>query len=76
LHTDSIGVYDNFFDLGGDSLACIEVMSAVLESLNVELTAQHIFECENLEALAQRVDILPNAESPELGGHDGHEYLE
>jgi acyl carrier protein len=55
---EAVGIGDNFFEIGGDSLGCIEIITAVWEMMSVDLPAQDVFECENLEALAQRIDAI------------------
>jgi acyl-coenzyme A synthetase/AMP-(fatty) acid ligase len=55
LHIDRIGVNDNFFNLGGHSLLATRVLSRILDSLNVELSLQAIFDTPTIEGLAVAV---------------------
>ncbi len=58
LNVEKISVYDNFFDLGGHSLAATRVVSRINETFNINLPLIHIFEDPTVETLARWVDIL------------------
>jgi amino acid adenylation domain-containing protein/FkbH-like protein len=47
-----IGLKDNFIELGGHSLAAIQVISRLRESINVALPLSCVFEAPTVEALA------------------------
>ena len=50
-----IGPYDNFFDLGGDSLLLIEVHSELQKQLSREVNLMDLFEVTTVRALAGRL---------------------
>ncbi|MBL4658905.1 MAG: non-ribosomal peptide synthase/polyketide synthase, partial [Alcanivoracaceae bacterium] len=52
--TDSISADANFFTLGGDSILSIQVVSRALEA-GLKVTIKHIFEHQNIRALAPHV---------------------
>ncbi len=52
LHRDRIGVDDNFFMLGGDSLQATRVVSRIRAKIPVELTVQDIFLDPTIRTLA------------------------
>jgi thioesterase domain-containing protein len=54
LSIDAIGLDDDFFDLGGDSLAVEEVLS-VLATIGPDLQSSVFIEAPTVEALARRV---------------------
>jgi len=56
LGIDRIGVYDNFFDLGGDSIISIQVVSH-LKRKGLEIKPRHIFEHQCIAELAQVAEV-------------------
>jgi amino acid adenylation domain-containing protein len=67
LGADRIEADDNFFTLGGDSMAATLLVGRIRESLGVELGVPAVFERQTVAQLASRVDEL----SARLGGDDG-----
>jgi acyl-coenzyme A synthetase/AMP-(fatty) acid ligase/acyl carrier protein len=63
LSLERVGVHDDFFELGGDSLVGIEMIAAVASTLEVELNFVVLFQCPTVRQLAHHVD--------ELLTHDG-----
>ena len=51
----AVGLDDNFFDLGGDSLQLIEVHSELQEKLGLELSMMDLFEFTTVRTLANQV---------------------
>jgi amino acid adenylation domain-containing protein len=52
LKQDRIGIYDNFFDLGGHSLLLVQVHQELLKKLNVNLDLVTLFEHSTINSLA------------------------
>ncbi|RCX18353.1 amino acid adenylation domain-containing protein [Anaerobacterium chartisolvens] len=63
LDVDEVGVLDNFFDLGGDSIIAAQVLTQIYQKFHVELPIQLFFETPTVEALALK--IIENQENPE-----------
>jgi amino acid adenylation domain-containing protein/non-ribosomal peptide synthase protein (TIGR01720 family) len=63
LGIDRIGVTDNFFDLGGDSILSVRVVSRILAEHAVELTPRALFDHPTVGELAALVD----GKSPSTG---------
>jgi fengycin family lipopeptide synthetase B len=55
LKLDKVGVRDNFFDLGGDSILSIQVVSRANQA-GMRLTPRQIFEAQTVESLAAMAD--------------------
>ncbi|HEU0301680.1 MAG TPA: amino acid adenylation domain-containing protein, partial [Longimicrobium sp.] len=51
LRVESVGVFDNFFALGGDSLLCMQVVSRAREA-GLEIAVRHVFEHQAVAGLA------------------------
>lgn len=56
LGIDEIGLDDDFFDLGGNSLTAIELMSQIRATFDVELTVGFLFEAPTLGELTDTVE--------------------
>ena len=56
LDIETVGVLDNFFDLGGDSLKAIELTS-VLEEAGYTAEIKTIFDSANIKSLAEKLTI-------------------
>ena len=57
LKVDRIGVADNFFMLGGDSLSAARVLARVNPRFGIHLTLRQAFEAPKLEDLAVQVEL-------------------
>jgi amino acid adenylation domain-containing protein/thioester reductase-like protein len=58
LQLEQVGVRDNFFDLGGHSLALVRVMSRVRDALKVGVQLRHLFAKPTLAELAELLEDL------------------
>ena len=58
LGLEQIGVHDNFFDLGGHSLLAMQVISKVLETLQVELPVRSFFEVSTVAGSAKLIETI------------------
>lgn len=66
LGINEVGVDDNFFDLGGDSLLLLRVQVKIREALEVNLSPAEMFQHPTIGALARRLS-QPAAEPAGLG---------
>lgn len=55
LYMDEVGIHDNFFSLGGDSILSIQIVSKALEA-GIRLTTTQIFEHPTIAGLSAVVD--------------------
>ncbi len=57
LRVDKVGVFDNFFDLGGDSIISLQVVSR-LKKFGYEIKPRHMFEYQTIAAIAPVVELI------------------
>jgi thioesterase domain-containing protein/acyl carrier protein len=55
LALDDVGVHDDFFELGGDSLSVVDLLAGLSEELGVELAASDLLRDATVEAVAGRL---------------------
>jgi hypothetical protein len=55
LGTGSVGLNDNFFDLGGTSLQLIQVHATIVSAMHSDLTVVDLFQYPRISALAARL---------------------
>ncbi len=55
LGLEAVGVYENFFDVGGTSLLLVRVRAALQAELGRELPVVWMFECTTVKALAAKL---------------------
>ncbi|MCS6287704.1 MAG: amino acid adenylation domain-containing protein [Nitrospira sp.] len=51
LHVEEVGVHDNFFDLGGDSILCLKIVGKAHRA-GVKLTPKLVFQHQTVAAIA------------------------
>ena len=56
LGVEQVGVYDNFFDLGGHSLMATQILSRLRNVANVEIPLRAMYETPTIANLAEAVD--------------------
>ena len=57
LHVDKVGIYDNFFDLGGHSLLIIQVQAKLQKAFAKQISVVELFEHPTIHALAQHFTL-------------------
>jgi acyl transferase domain-containing protein/acyl carrier protein len=67
LGIDAIGIHDNLFDLGGDSLLAIQIISRVRETLHCEIALRSIFETPTIAGLVQGIEQQQQDVDSEFG---------
>jgi len=64
LHVDRIGIDDNFFHLGGQSLKAIKLVNAIEQATGLTCSLRDIFEFPTIRLLADQLASTPS--DPEL----------
>ena len=65
LRVDFVGVSDSFFDLGGQSLLAVQLITRIRKVLGKNLPVAAVFEAPTVEALARKIEAAPlQAKSP------------
>ncbi|MGH7835363.1 MAG: non-ribosomal peptide synthetase, partial [Candidatus Binatia bacterium] len=67
-----IGIHDNFFDLGGHSLAATRVVSNVLKNFQLELSLQSLFQSPTV---AQMASVITENQPKNLDEENLHRIL-
>ena len=55
LSLDQVGIYDNFFDLGGHSLAATRVVSQVIKKFQLEIPLRSLFQSPTIAEMAAAI---------------------
>ena len=62
LQLGTVGIHDNFFEVGGTSLLLVQVHSKLREKLNQDIPVVELFRSPTIHALAQSLSRAPSAE--------------
>ena len=55
LRVKNVSLQDNFFSLGGDSIAATQIVLKIEESFRVSVTLPEFYAAQSIEALAMRI---------------------
>ena len=56
LRLDQVGLFDNFFTLGGNSLTAVKLIARVRAEFGVRLPLWVVFQCASVSELAAQLD--------------------
>ncbi|BAZ70869.1 beta-ketoacyl synthase (plasmid) [Fischerella sp. NIES-4106] len=60
LETEKVGIHDNFFEIGGNSLLMIQARSRLQELFNTDMSIADLFEYPTISALAEYLSQTQN----------------
>ncbi|HEX3129735.1 MAG TPA: SDR family NAD(P)-dependent oxidoreductase, partial [Thermoanaerobaculia bacterium] len=66
LHIERVGLHDNFFDLGGNSLIGLQVMGELQKELGREVLPVLLYEAPTVSALARRLSPEEASKPPRM----------
>lgn len=75
LHIERVGRTDDFFELGGDSLMAISVLSKIKSTFQTELSIRDVMENSALERLADVINRADHTGAAIMPGHRGRYIL-
>jgi acyl-CoA synthetase (AMP-forming)/AMP-acid ligase II len=58
LQIEQVGIDDDFFALGGDSLLAIHVLSRMRDIMHLEVEVSHFFEAPTIAEMAQHLEMM------------------
>jgi acyl carrier protein len=64
LGVERVGVHDDFFALGGNSLVAIQLIAQVRKTTGARLAMKTLFESSTVAALAERIEELRSGPAP------------
>jgi FkbM family methyltransferase len=71
LQVEHIGMQDDFFDLGGQSLLAIRMVARIREAFGVEVKVRNLFERPTLHGLCEVIDGMVWAQNNSRGASGG-----
>ncbi len=75
LGIGQIGIHDNFFHMGGNSLVAIQLTNQLRQAFQVSVPVQAIFEATTVQKLAEVIEDILLTEIERLGEAEASRYL-
>ncbi|WP_143318637.1 condensation domain-containing protein, partial [Clostridium sp. HBUAS56017] len=76
LEVNKIGINDNFFDIGGDSLNAVRIIAEIHKSLNVEISLRDMFDFSEIKTLAEQIQQRNKTDFKLISSVEKKEYYE
>lgn len=71
LRFNEVGIHDDFFGLGGDSLQMVRILSRIWKSYDVEIPIEVFFDNPTVASLVRVIEVALDQEAGSPGG-DGN----
>ncbi|SLM33114.1 putative 6-deoxyerythronolide-B synthase [Desulfamplus magnetovallimortis] len=71
LGIDGIGIYDSFFDLGGNSLLMTQLVTQIRKAFKLELSLAELFDKPTIRDIAAQIEETVNGNGKKGGGEEG-----
>lgn len=65
LNTDSTSILESFFNIGGDSIKLIKLISIIESNFGYRLSIRQIFEAKTIEKIAHLIELNPDIKANE-----------
>ncbi|VEP18730.1 Polyketide synthase [Hyella patelloides LEGE 07179] len=75
LGIEKVGIYDNFFELRGDSLLATRVISKINQKFQIHLPASSLFEAPTVEKLALAIEKIIVEELEEITEEEAQKFV-
>lgn len=75
LGIEKVGIYDNFFELRGDSLLATRVISKINQKFQIHLSASSLFESPTVEKLAASIEKIILEELAEITEEEAQKFV-
>ena len=66
LGIEQVGLYDSFFDLGGQSLLATQVVSALRDTFQIEISLRSFFEKPTVAGMSKTIEAIGESEGIDL----------
>ena len=77
LQRERISIHDNFFDLGGDSLLAVQVLTCIHDTMKIDVGVTSLFDAPTIADLALHLEPLLAGGEPQASSdiiHISHQY--
>src|SRR5256885_9150961 len=66
LGVEQVGLHDSFFDLGGQSLLATQVVSALRDTFQIEISLRSFFETPTVAGMSKTIEAIGESEGIDL----------
>ena len=63
LGTDKIGIEDDFFELGGDSLKAMSILNTIKKEFDCEINIQELYDSPTIKTVSSKIELINKLKS-------------